>query len=40
MSPCPAAREQLKAAGPFVGPWLLIGAFVQCLLLEEVNLLG
>lgn len=33
---CPAAREQVEAAGP----WLLIGAFVQCLLLEEVNLLG
>lgn len=37
-TPFPAAREQVKAAGPFIGPWLFTGAFVQGLLLEEVNL--
>lgn len=34
------AGEWVKAAGPLRGPWLLMGALVQCLLLEEVNILG
>lgn len=34
------ARGQVKSAGPFIGPWLLTGAFVQRSLLEEVHLLG
>lgn len=29
------AREWMKSAGTFIGLWLLIGAFVQCLLLEK-----
>lgn len=29
------ASEQVKSAGLFIGPWLLIGASVHCL--EEVK---
>lgn len=37
---CLVAREWVKSAGLFIVPWLLTGTFAQCLLLEEVNLLG